>query len=133
MKKYRGDDRLHLESAPITYQNAKILRKTETDAESLLWYKLRNRKLMGYKFRRQHPIGRFIADFYCHEARLVIELDGNIHDIPEKMEYDEGRSSELEVFDVYVLRFSNNEIRNELKSVLEKISEFLDQRSKNLS
>jgi len=67
---------------------ARELRKTETSAEKLLWEMLRDRKLLGLKFRRQHPIGRYIADFFCHEIGLVIELDGAIHENMDQKEYD---------------------------------------------
>ncbi|WOK05895.1 endonuclease domain-containing protein [Imperialibacter roseus] len=69
------------------------MRKNHTAAENLLWQNLRGRKLGGHKFRRQHPVAGFIADFYCHEAKLVIELDGKIHNLSEQKEYDGGRKN----------------------------------------
>jgi len=71
----------------MNFENAKRMRKEPTHEEYVLWEELRNRKLLNYKFRRQHPLNKYIADFYCHELNLVIELDGNYHkekDIIEK-------------------------------------------------
>jgi very-short-patch-repair endonuclease len=93
-----------------------------TSAEEILWEHLRNKKLNGLKFRRQHPIDMFIADFYCHEKKLIIELDGSIHDIPERREYDDGRSFLLEDKGFKILRFRNEDVINDVKDVLERIS-----------
>lgn len=92
-----------------------------TEAEDILWKHLRNKKLNGLKFRRQHSLDIFIADFCCHEKKLVIELDGGIHDILEQKEYDEGRTSELEGKGFKVIRFRNEEIMNDLEDVLNRI------------
>ena len=75
--------------------NAHRLRMSSTDCEDLLWQHIRNRKLNGYKFRRQHAISGFIADFYCHEAKLVLEIDGIIHEMPEQKEREINRTIEL--------------------------------------
>jgi very-short-patch-repair endonuclease len=87
------------------HDRAKELRQRQTSAEEKLWALLRNKQLGGYKFRRQHPIGPFIVDFYCDEARLVIELDGGIHD--GQMGYDEAWGQWLEENGYRVLRFGN--------------------------
>ncbi len=95
-----------------------------TEAEKLLWDRLKNRKLKGLKFRRQHPIHFYIADFYCHEKCLVIEVDGGVHDhIPVK-EHDENRSAELDRLGITVIRFRNEQILNNLDKVLEEIMIF---------
>jgi very-short-patch-repair endonuclease len=99
-------------------QRARELRRDQTSAEGLLWNHLRSEQL-GYKFRRQHPIGRFIADFYCHQARLVVEADGDVHD--GRQEQDAVRSEWLSERGYRVIRFSNEQIRRELASVLEAI------------
>jgi cyclase len=101
-------------------QNAKNLRKRETNAEKLLWEKLRNKQL-GVKFRRQHPIDIFIADFYCHEKKLVIELDGEIHNKPEIAEYDKNRTFEIEKNGIKVIRFTNQLVEFEIDNVIETI------------
>jgi very-short-patch-repair endonuclease len=116
------DHFLHFGSRAKTFGFAKDLRANLTEAESTLWNALRNRRLNGFKFRRQHPIKRFIADFYCHEARLVIEVDGEIHNDSYSQEYDEGRTFELKEFDVRVIRFTNQEILSSLDTVLFKIN-----------
>ncbi len=96
-----------------------------TEAEKLLWRELRNRRLKGFKFRRQHPISHFIADFFCHEARLIIEVDGGIHGIEDQKEYDFMRSNEIEQLGIKVIRFTNEEIEQDIKRVLERIEETL--------
>ena len=88
-----------------TFENAQSLRRPSTDAEQLLSALLRNRQLKGKKFRRQHPIAHYIADFYCHECKLVVELDGHHHKNPEAKEYDQIRTSILNDLGVTVLRY----------------------------
>ena len=104
------------------------LRKNPTKAEKILWKALRNRKLLNMKFRRQQPIfhdltGRetfFIADFYCHEKNLIIELDGTIHNF--KIKQDKERTEILNSLGLRIIRFSNNEVENNLNNVIKKIS-----------
>ena len=95
-------------------------RKDPTEAEDVMWQALRNRALK-YKFRRQHPIDSFIVDFVCMEKKLIVEIDGEIHDLLEHKEYDKHRGKILEELGYNVIRFKNNEVKNDLKSVLEKI------------
>ena len=92
----------------------------------MLWAALRNRKLDGAKFRRQHPLGRFIADFYCHEALLVIELDGGVHDDASQVEYDLVRQKEIEERGLTVLRIKNGEVNDNLSATLNKIADVLN-------
>ena len=87
--------------------------------------RLRNRQLVGMKFRRQHPIGPYIVDFYCHEARLAIELDGSGHQDEDQADYDRIRSTELESKGVKVMRFWNQDVTDNLDGVLEAITEAL--------
>ncbi|MCT7953081.1 DUF559 domain-containing protein [Ancylothrix sp. C2] len=101
-------------------QRARELRKQQTPAEKLLWQCLRNRQLLNAKFRRQHNIDRFIADFYCHEARLVIEVDGSIHET-RKTE-DSIRDDWMQQHGFTVLRFTNQEVVNETENVLYAIA-----------
>ncbi len=100
-------------------------RKNPTDAEKMVWECLRARRLNGFKFRRQHPIGRYIVDFYCHAAQLIVEIDGDIHDIPDQMEYDQIREEELRALDLTIIRFRNERIMNDLMQVLEEIASYL--------
>ena len=118
---------LHWGSKSEHFNNAKILRKSMTEAERLLWNKLRNSRLNGYKFRRQHPIYRFIADFYCHEARLIVEIDGEIHNEARNKEHDDGRTFELQELDTRVIRFTNQEIFNSIDMVLNTIHSAIEQ------
>src|SRR5688500_5946222 len=104
------NDNLHKGSIGKLFEYARDLRKNETSAEDLLWRNLRDRKLDGLKFRRQHPLDKFIADFYCHEKRLVIEVDGSVHDSRDAKESDEGRTYELKELGITVLRFRNEEV-----------------------
>ena len=122
----RKDNPLFSGSSQRTFSNARELRKSMTKAEVILWERLRNRKLNGVKFRRQHPISGFIADFYSHEARLILEVDGDIHNLSEHKEHDDGRTYELEKLGITVLRFKNNEIFNNIEEVLCRISLFLN-------
>jgi very-short-patch-repair endonuclease len=100
---------------------ARELRRSQTPAEALLWERLRNRKLAGLKFKRQHRIGRFIVDFYCRELRLVVELEGGIHDRTDQRTYDEMRFEELKARGLRVLRIRNEEVLNDVEGVLRKI------------
>ena len=97
------------------------LRKRQTKAEELLWNQLRKKRLNGLKFRRQHPLGRYIADFYCSEERLVIELDGNGHNLENQKAYDEIRNEIIAVKKVRVLRIKNEEIKQNMRNVLKSI------------
>jgi len=102
---------------------ARELRREETEAEHLLWKRLRNRQLAGVKFRRQHPIGPFIADLCCVDAKLVIELDGEPHASHD--EYDRERTEHLEARGYRVLRFWNDEVLANPEAVLKRIEELL--------
>jgi cyclase len=96
-------------------------------AERLLWKQLRNRKILGLKFRRQHPCNEIILDFYCHEARLSIEVDGLIHEDDYQRERDIERTFILNKYGIKELRFSNWEVENQIEKVLDKIAEYLEQ------
>ena len=109
---------------PLIFKNAEALRYNPTQAELILWGHL-NGKQLGAKFRRQHPLGIYIADFYCHQHKLIIELDGSIHNLPEVALNDKIRQQNLE-FDGYrVLRFNNREVFNHLEKVLTTIKDNL--------
>ncbi len=107
---------------PETFEAAKILRKKMTPAEKLLWEKLKNKQLNNLKFRRQHPIHFYIADFYCHEKKLVVELDGKIHLKIEKQEWDTNRTAIMNDFDIKVIRFKNEEVMSNVDHVLAEIA-----------
>ena len=99
--------------------NARLLRKNQTEVEQLLWKQLRNRQLFGHKFRRQFPIEPYIADFVCLELKLIIELDGRQH--AEQIDYDSQRSLFLGKRGFKVIRFWNNEVCENTEGVLEAI------------
>ena len=100
---------------PTIFERAKLLRANMTDAELKLWSYLRNNKL-GVRFKAQHPIDLFIADFYCHQVKLVVEVDGSIHNL--QADYDEGRTEEIERFGIVVIRFANDEVIHHIDKVL---------------
>lgn len=105
---------------------ARALRKNQTKAEQFLWTELRNRNFLGYKFRRQHPIGNsYIVDFYCAKKRLIIEIDGAIHDELCVKENDEDREEFLKNLGYKVIRIRNDEVFDQLEKVVEKIEKAL--------
>ncbi|HEY3328790.1 MAG TPA: endonuclease domain-containing protein [Capsulimonadaceae bacterium] len=102
------------------------LRQNQTPAETQLWSYLRGRQLDGAKFRRQYSIGDYIVDFYCGEARLIVELDGHIHNNEEQSSHDKRRDEYLTTLGLKVLRFPNQDVLQNLPSVLSKIQQNLD-------
>jgi very-short-patch-repair endonuclease len=102
-----------------TLERARSLRRSATDAELRMWRLLRNRRLLPFKFRRQHPIGRYVADFACIEKHLVVELDGAQHALQRG--YDERRSAELAKRGYTVVRFADNDVLLRPEAVLAKI------------
>jgi very-short-patch-repair endonuclease len=119
------DDKLFKGATASTFEKARNLRKVLTNAEEVLWQEPRNRKLRGLKFRRQHPISHYVADFYCVEKQLVIEVDGSAHNSKEAKEYDEARRNELVTMGIHVLRFTNDEVEQDIHSVLKRIADFI--------
>ena len=107
---------------------AQTLRKNQTKEESLLWYRFLSKYPL--RFRRQYPIGNYIVDFYCHKAKLVIELDGSGHYEPEKQQKDKARTEYLESLGLFVLRFTNLEIKRYFHAACEKIDMTVQQRMK---
>ncbi len=101
---------------------ARKLRREQTPAEEILWALVRGRKLLNLKFRRQQQVGPFIADFYCHQARLVVEIDGGVHLEPEQADRDENREVYLRENRLRVLRFTNQQILEDPESVLQGIA-----------
>ena len=112
-----------------TLRAAHILRRSMTKAEAVLWKKLRDRNVISIKFRRQHPVYNFIVDFYYHEYKLVIEVDGEIHNDEIASRYDLGRTEVLNNFGLKVIRFTNNQILYSLDSVIEKIQREITERT----
>ncbi len=108
-------------ASPEIHKRARDLGKRLTPYEIVLWESLKGKLFHGHKFRRQHPIAKFIVDFYCHELKLVIELDGKIHDSIDQREYDLGRTYELEELGLKVLRFRNEQVFDNFQTVLSDI------------
>ena len=113
--------------------NARALRKNSTDAERLLWAALRDHRLNGASFRRQVPIKNFIADFVCHAAKIVIELDGGQHFSDQAEQADAARSAVIESQGFKVLRFSNLEVMENRSGVLETIATAVAERAPTLT
>ncbi|MCE5301005.1 MAG: HsdR family type I site-specific deoxyribonuclease [Spirochaetia bacterium] len=101
---------------------ARELRKKQTDAEVFLWELIRNNQILGFKFRRQHQIGDYIVDFYCDAAKLVLELDGNVHEMEKQQKHDSKRDKYLTSLGNKVLRFKNEDVLNQTEDVLNKIT-----------
>ena len=104
---------------------ARELRKRQTNAEEVLWEQLRDRRLSRFKFRRQHQFGYYIADYFCREANLVIECDGDIHHQREAWHHDQERDAYMIGQGVRVIRFSNDRILNDIEGVLSEIQRHL--------
>jgi very-short-patch-repair endonuclease len=115
---------------PTIRQSARELRQPQTPAEVTLWSHLRSRNLK-YKFRRQHPIDSFIIDFYCAEAKLLIEIDGTSHLENEQQEYDQTRTEYLEALSYKVIRFTNNDVRYNIHASVKAIIEEVESRIKS--
>lgn len=118
------NDKLHGNSRPSTYENARDLRIVQTKAEGKLWEDLRNGKVDDLKFRRQHAFDDYILDFYCHKIKLAIEVDGAVHNDPEVTAYDKVRTKNLNDNGITVLRFTNDEVEKNIKSVIQKIKDW---------
>ena len=101
------------------------LRNSMTEAEKVLWKQLRNRQVKGFRFRRQHPVGEFVVDFFCYEAKLVIELDGEAHDNSFQKERDLERTKILKSMGLREIRFKNEEVLNDPEDVVSRIAEIL--------
>jgi len=112
---------MYFGAKPSVFKLARELRKNETEAEKMLWSKLNKNQIIGLQFRRQHPINIFIADFYCPKLKLVIEVDGSIHEITENHDHDIGRSEFMNDFGISVIRFTNEQILNDLDGTVIQI------------
>jgi very-short-patch-repair endonuclease len=113
---------------PGAVVRAKRLRQESTLGEEALWERLRDRRFLGLKFRRQVPIGAYVADFYCHDRKLVLEIDGGIHEEERQKAHDENRDSNLTALGYRILRLTNGEILEDLDSALETIRQRLERR-----
>ncbi len=99
------------------------LRREQTYCEKILWKLIRGRQTLGYKFRRQYSVDYFVIDFYCPELKLAIELDGDIHNIPEQKDYDKARQKYLEAFGIKFIRIKNDEFVGNPNETFKRIDE----------
>lgn len=102
-------------------EKRKLLRKRQTYTEKIFWLQLRNRQILGYKFRRQYSVDHFVIDFYCPELKLAVELDGDVHNLPEQKEYDIARQKYLEKFGIKFIRITNEEFLGNPNKAFSKI------------
>ncbi len=109
-----------------TRAKRKNLRKSQTEAEMVLWQKLRGKGFMGCKFYRQYGIGEYIVDFYCPQRKLVIEIDGSQHSFGEGREYDESREEYMSSLTIKTIRFSNLDVLQNVEGVLTEIAKELE-------
>ncbi|MHB1196560.1 MAG: endonuclease domain-containing protein [Lutibacter sp.] len=115
------EDNMWKGASPSGFLKAKELREKMTLSEKILWKELDNNKLLDVKFRRQHPIGIYIVDFYAHKLKLIIELDGKYHQNKKQQILDDERTTFLEFNGLKVIRFKNEEILENLSTVIQKI------------
>ena len=108
------------------------MRENMTYAEEAVWKLLKSKNMLGLRFKPQHPIDIFIADFYCHQLKLVIEIDGGIHKSKEQKEYDIGRTAELEHWGIKVIRFTNEEVENNINQIQNEIEQICAERRSEL-
>jgi very-short-patch-repair endonuclease len=118
---------------PHIFEKAFALRKNMTPPEQKLWDRLKGKKVLGLRFRPQHPIDIFIADFYCHPLKLVIEVDGDIHKSRDRREYDIGREAEIGRWGIRVIRYTNQEIEEHLEEVVNSIRKNCKMRKEELN
>lgn len=124
------DESMWKGASPIIFSRAKRLRENMTVTEIILWEELKKKKLLGYKFRRQHPISNYIVDFYCHKLKLVIEVDGGYHNHFKQRELDKKRTEIIEFQGLKVIRFTNEEIAENLSTVIKEIKSIAFQLNK---
>jgi len=115
---------MFLGASPLIFERARELRSRETVPEKLLWKRL-SKKQLGVKFRRQHPIHCYIADFYCHTHKLIVEIDGASHDGQEQSANDKVRDKSLSAYGIETLRFSNEMVLNNIEQVVQRIMDHI--------
>ena len=120
------------DAKPIIFERAKAMRENMTQAEKTVWELLKSKNMLGLRFKPQHPIDIFIADFYCHSLKLVIEIDGGIHKSVDQREYDIGREAELEHWGIKVIRFTNEEVENNISRVQNEIERICSEQQSEL-
>ena len=122
---------MFLKAPDVIFEKAKVLRNNPTHTEMVLWKYLRQ-KLNGYKFRRQHPISIYIADFYCHALKLIIEVDCDVHNNIEVQKHDLERQRDLEREGISFIRFTNEQVEKDMEFVTRKIEQHINNMGKPL-
>jgi len=112
---------MHLGAKPSTFRNAEHLRRNPTSAEEILWKRLRNNQIDETHFRRQHPFDRYVPDFYAHSVKLVIELDGSIHEEKSVKFTDADREQNIKLHGLFILRYTNEEVYKYEDDVVEDV------------
>ena len=112
---------MHLGAGPSVFKSADKLRRNPTEAEEILWKHLQDRQMEGVRFRRQHPMKKYIPDFYAHEVKLAKELDGGYHNERVQQFYDRDREEILVEYKIVIIRFSNEEVLYSINQVLDTI------------
>lgn len=123
--KLQHDESMWKGASPDIFSKAQDLRSKMTNAEVLLWDQLASNKFRDLKFRRQHPLLNYIVDFYCHELKLVIEIDGEYHQNKEQIKKDKERTEHLNFNDLHVIRFKNSQVENNIEKVLNELEDFI--------
>jgi very-short-patch-repair endonuclease len=126
IKKHPIQRNMFYDASPAIHEKAKELRASMTPSEKILWGRLRQLREKGFIFRRQHPMLKFIADFYCHQAHLVVEVDGGIHEDTDRAAYDVGRTAEMSAYGVQVIRFTNEQVQQNVDEVICIIEKYLE-------
>ena len=108
-------------------EKRRSLRNNMTAAEALVWSRLRNNLVLGYKFRRQYSVGPYVIDFYCPALKLAVEIDGDSHFVTEAIDNDQRRQAFIESFGIQFLRFTNHEVNRGMDAVLEKICQVVQE------
>ena len=117
---------MHYKASKTIFQYAEVLRKKMTEAEKIVWERLCKNQ-PGVRIRRQHPIYKYIADYYCHELKLVIEIDGGIHLSKENRQYDISRDITLNEFGIQIIRFTNDQVINDIDQIIEEIKRKIEE------
>lgn len=112
---------MHFDAPPKVFGFARKNRHSPTEAEAVLWEALKGSNIGNNKFRRQHPVGKYIIDFYCHQKRLAVEIDGGYHLTEEQKLYDANRTAALIQLGIREIRFTNDDVLGDLWGVLEGI------------
>ena len=123
---------MHAGAKPELFRFAEKLRAEMREAEKILWEYLRGKPL-GFKFRRQHPFNLYILDFYCHRAKLCIEIDGEYHEFKEQKHLDNKRTADIKQLGLFEFRFTNDEVLNNLEAVVQLIESYIKQKGGGLA